>query len=285
MFLLREYISHVLIGTPLERPLRVLRDLSSTWQRMRHPELKELYVESWRMEKVIRQAVKDPINCIDVGSHLGSMISIMKQMSPNGKHIAVEPIPYKADWLKRKYPDVEVLQAALNDQEGELEFFFQNDMSARGGFLPHASNQKEAEKIKVKSMRIDDIVPPDRPIGFMKVVAVGAELAVLRGAEQVIQRDRPVILFDCILMELENFGVAPKDFYDFLVQKHSYSVFFLKDWLANREPISFEVFEKAMHYPFQAYRFVAIYKGEANYQMYKIESTESNRTGLKLTSV
>ncbi|MBW4646214.1 MAG: FkbM family methyltransferase [Goleter apudmare HA4340-LM2] len=261
MFLLREYVGHVLIGTPLERPTRVLRDLTGIWQQLSHPELKELYVESWRMEQVIRQAVKDPMNCIDVGSHLGSMISIMKQMSPNGKHIAVEPIPYKANWLKRRYPEVEVLQIALSDQEGEGEFFFQDDMSARGGLLPHASNKKEAKRIKVKSMRIDDIVPQNRPIGFMKVVAVGAELAILRGSEQVIQRDHPIILFDCILMELENFGVDPKDFYDFLVQKHSYSVFLLKDWLVNKEPISFEVFEKAMQYPFQAYRFVAAYNG------------------------
>ncbi len=261
MFLQKEYVGYALIGTPLEHPLRVLRDWSKTWQRRAHPELQELYLEPWRMEEVIRRAVKDPMNCIDVGSHLGSMISIMKQMSPNGKHIAVEPIPYKADWLKKKYRDVEVLQIALNDKEGETEFFFQDDMSARAGFLPHASNQKEAKQIKVKSMRIDDIVPQDRSIGFMKVVAVGAELAVLRGSQRVIERDHPVILFDCILMELENFGVDPREFYDFLVKEHSYSVFLLKDWLADKDPISFEVFEKAMHYPFQAYRFVAAYNG------------------------
>ncbi len=260
MVLVKDYVGHILIGTPLERPTRVLRDFTSIWRQWLHPELKELYVESERMEQVIEKAVQDEMNCIDVGSHLGTMIDIMKRNSPNGKHIAVEPIPYKADWLKRKYPDVEVLQVALSDQTGEVDFFFQPNRSALGGLRPHSGNNKTPECIRVQCLRLDDIVPPERKINFMKVVAEGVELGVLRGGEKIIERDRPVILFDCIISEMEKFGVSPQDFYDFLVQKHSYSVFLLKDWLGNGKPLTFEAFEQAMKYPFQAFRFVAANK-------------------------
>ncbi|WP_017653246.1 FkbM family methyltransferase [Fortiea contorta] len=261
MVLLNEYVGHMLIGTPLERPTRVLRGLTGIWQQWLHPELKELYVESRRMEQVIKRAVKDPMNCVDVGSHLGTMINIIQHSSPNGKHIAVEPVPHKVDWLKRKYPDVEVLQIALSDQETEADFFLQINSSALSGLRPYGTDEEKSQRIRVKCMRLDDIVPQERPIGFMKVVAEGAELAVMRGGEQLIQRCHPVILFDCIMIEIERFGLVPKDFYDFLVQKHSYSVFLLKDWLGNQEPLSLEAFEAAMRYPFQAFRFVATYNG------------------------
>ncbi|MBW4646376.1 MAG: FkbM family methyltransferase [Goleter apudmare HA4340-LM2] len=261
MVLVKDYVGHVLIGTPLERPTRVLRDIAGIWRQWRYPELKEIYVESSRMEQVIEQAVKDPMNCIDVGSHLGTMINIMKRKSPNGKHIAVEPIPYKADWLKQKYPEVEVLQVALSDQTGEADFFFQPSRSALGGLRSHSLNDEKPECIRVQCLRLDDIVPSERRIGFMKVVAEGAELGVMRGGEQIIERDRPIILFDCVISEMEKFGATPKDFYDFLVQKHSYSIFLLKDWLNKGEPISFEKFEQAMQYPFQAFRFVAARNG------------------------
>jgi FkbM family methyltransferase len=261
MVLLNEYVGHILIGTPLERPSRLLRDLTGVWKQWLHPELKEIYVEAWRIEQVIERAVTDPMNCVDVGSHLGTMINVMRRRSPNGKHIAVEPIPHKVDWLKQKYPDVEILQIALSDQDSEEDFFLQMDSSALSGLRPYGSSEEKSQRIRVKCMRLDDIVPQERPIGFMKVVAEGAELAVLRGGEQLIQRCHPIILFDCVISELERFEVVPKDFYDFLVQKHSYSVFLLKDWLDHQEPLSFEAFETAMQYPFQAFRFVATYNG------------------------
>lgn len=257
MVAIKDYIGHVLIGTPLEAPTRGLRDLGGIWRQWSYPELQEIYLEARRMEQVIERVVQDPMNCIDVGSHLGTMTNIIKRRSPNGKHIAVEPIPYKANWLKQKYPDVEVLQVALSDETGEADFYFQTNRSALGGLRSHSLNDGTLEHLRVQCLRLDDIVLPERRIGFMKVVAEGAELGVMRGSEQIIQRDRPTILFDCIICEMEKFGVTPKDFYDFLVHKHSYSVFLLKDWLGNSQPLAFETFEQAMHYPFQAFRFVA----------------------------
>jgi hypothetical protein len=148
------------------------------------------------------------------------------------------------------------MQVALSDQTGEADFYFQPSRSALGGLRSHSLNDQQPECIRVQCLRLDDIVPTERQIGFMKVVAEGAELGVLRGGEKIIARDRPLILFDCVISEMEKFGVVPQDFYEFLVQKHSYSLFMLKDWLANKEPISFETFVQAMQYPFQAFRFV-----------------------------
>jgi FkbM family methyltransferase len=261
MFTLKDYVGHVLIGTPLETPIRILRYVMQSSQRWKNPELNEIYVESSRVEHLMERVIHDSMNCIDVGSHLGSMIDRMKRLSPKGQHIAVEPIPYKAHWLKKKYPNVEVLQIALNDKTGEEEFFFQPSRSAYSGLRLNGSGEEKVELIRVKCMRLDEVVPSDRPIGFMKIIAEGAELPILRGSEQILQRSHPIVLFECIRGELDTFGIDPKDVYDFLVQQHNYSVFLLKDWFENREPLSYEAFVQAMQYPFQAFRFLAVHKG------------------------
>ena len=261
MFTLKDYVGHVLIGTPLESPVRMLRDVVQLGQRWKNPELKEIYVESSRVEQLMERVIDDSMNCIDVGSHLGSMIDRMKKLSPKGKHIAVEPIPHKAQWLKQKYPDIEVLQIALSDKTGEEEFFFQPLRSAYSGLRLNGSGSGKVEMIRVKCMRLDEVVPSDRPIGFMKIIAEGAELAILRGSKQILERSHPIVLFESIRSELDIFGIDPKDIYDFLVEEHHYSVFLLKDWLNNGNPLSYESFSQAMQYPFQAFRFLAVHKG------------------------
>jgi FkbM family methyltransferase len=79
------------------------------------------------------------MNCIDIGAHLGSVLSIIKELSPRGKHIAIEPVPYKYQWLKQKYPDVEVLQVAVSDTVGEVDFYLQSQRSGFSGLRLHNS--------------------------------------------------------------------------------------------------------------------------------------------------
>lgn len=260
MFTLKEYAGHVLIGTPLESPARGLRSVFQLGQLLKNPELKEIYAEPTRIDQVMDRVIKDPMNCVDVGCHLGAMINRIRRLSPHGKHIAIEPLPYKANWLKQKYPDLDVRQMAISDTTGEVEFYYQPSRSAYSGLRLNGTGEEKFEIIRVKCMPLDDVVPSDRPIGYMKITVEGAELTVLKGCEKILQRSHPVILFDCISRELEVFGVVPKEIYDFLVQKHNYSVFLLKDFLNNGEPLSYESFFQAMQYPFQAFRFVAVHK-------------------------
>ncbi len=57
-------------------------------------------------------------NCIDIGCNTGDfLISIMK-LSPLGHHYAFEPIPRLASRLKKRFPKVNVIEAALSDSEG-----------------------------------------------------------------------------------------------------------------------------------------------------------------------
>src|SRR5688572_28907092 len=97
---LYERIASTLIGTPLQGPAQRLLRLRGLAQRLRHPELREIYLEGERIDKLMQVTITDGMNCIDVGCHLGSVLQRIIRLSPTGRHVAVEPLPYKAAWLR-----------------------------------------------------------------------------------------------------------------------------------------------------------------------------------------
>ena len=107
---------------PLERPARALRDVSGRLAALRHPELRPLYFEERRLDRVIARCVRSDSNCIDVGAHIGSTLSTLVRLAPRGRHIAFEPLREKADWIARKFPEVDVRAIALADRAGAVDF-------------------------------------------------------------------------------------------------------------------------------------------------------------------
>lgn len=205
---LYERIASVLIGTPLQRPAEGLRWLKGLPKRLKHPELREIYLEDDRMERLIKNTIHDGMNCVDVGCHLGSVLHKFTTQSPTGHHIAIEPLPYKANWLRQKYPLVDVHQVALGEQECRVSFFFNPRKSGYSGLRVHGAADG-IEKIEVECKKLDDIVPPDRRIGFLKVDVEGGEYAVFRGARRIIAESRPIVLFECTNSACRISGLPP----------------------------------------------------------------------------
>jgi FkbM family methyltransferase len=251
-----EWIASTLIGTPLQRPADGLRWVAELPKRFRHPELHEIFVESKRTARLIEKAVTDNTNCIDIGGHLGSVLCQFVRRSPNGRHIAIEPIPYKANWLKLKFPQVEVHQVAVGEEEKEAEFFYNPRRSGFSALLPQ-SGTGELKIIKVGCKRLDEIVPLDMPVGFLKVDVEGGELGVLKGARRVISESQPIILFECTRTGLSTFGLTAKDVFSFFEDDILYRIFLIKDWLLGGRPLDLPRFEASMVYPFQAFNYVA----------------------------
>lgn len=258
-YTLREYLAHLLIGTPFQRPAEYLRYLTKIKMRWKHPELKEIYLEPSRTEQMMTRLIQNPMNCIDVGCHIGSVLSRILQLSPHGNHIAIEPVPYKAQWLRRKFPNVEVHELALGEiSEGEATFFYYPHKSGFSGLKlkPEQGNNKRT--FTVRCERLDDIVPSDKHIDFIKLDVVGGELDVLLGAQKVLQRCQPHLLLECTRSGLTSFNLTPSEIFNFLTQQQHYSVFLIKDWLGGKEPLKVEQFSSAiMQYPFKAFNFLA----------------------------
>lgn len=104
---MKEYFKHLLIRTPLEKPAMQLAPMFGLKKSYNHnPDLYEIQIEPSRIDRILEQILGKSSNCIDIGVHLGSMLSQITQLAPQGRHFAFEPIPYKVNWLKKKFPDV-----------------------------------------------------------------------------------------------------------------------------------------------------------------------------------
>jgi FkbM family methyltransferase len=251
-----ERMASALIGTRWQRPAERVRDVGSLWQRWRHPELREILDESRQIGLLLDQAITPDMNCVDVGCHLGSMLSEMVRRAPRGRHIAIEPVPYKAEWLCKKFPQVEVRQVALSDTEGRAEFFISSQSSGHSG-LRFNHSAGNATKIDVALMRLDNVVPADRRIGFLKIDVEGLEYPVFRGAARILTENRPVVLFECTQAGLDNSGGTAEQLHSWLTQDVGYEIYLIKDRLAGAGPLDATSFAAAMQYPFRAFNFVA----------------------------
>jgi FkbM family methyltransferase len=134
---------------------------------------------------------------VDVGAHLGlyTHAALARQM----RVVAVEPHPRLAQNLRRLFaPDVTVLSCALSDRTGRSTMYLPTqggrELDARGA-LEEAANQGYAlHQIEVETITLDALGLRD--VAAIKIDVEGHELAVLRGGQQLLRRDRPTLLVE-----------------------------------------------------------------------------------------
>ena len=133
---------------------------------------------------------------IDVGAHIGSVISAVRTYVPSAMIVAVEAIPEKADHLKRKFPQIDVHQVALGNADGNVKFYV--DVVQSG----YSSLSRPAERDSAKIVEINvrmtslDKLPNLTAVDAIKIDVEGAELEVLRGGIGTINKNRPIIMYE-----------------------------------------------------------------------------------------
>jgi len=216
---------------------RICRSLGiDLTQNMRYDRL-----TSW----VIRNHLKHGGNAIDIGAHTGEILAEFLIASPTGKHVAIEPIPELASHLRKTFGDRCTIHAcALSDQAGEASFqIFRADKAYSGLRRRDTGNKKaEFDEVTVPLHRLDDIISQDHSIDLIKIDVEGGEFDVLRGAEAILRRNHPLLIFECGLGASEYYGTTPEDLFDFLA-KLNYSLRTLPGFAENSDPLSKESFE------------------------------------------
>jgi FkbM family methyltransferase len=182
----------------------------------------------------------------------------MLSLAPRGRHFAFEPIPKKAAWLRSKFPEVEVRQMCLSEASGVVTFHQNLTHSGYSSLL--GGSGKPGDNIKIIEVpcdRLDRVLPPDHRVDFIKMDVEGAELRVFAGAVDTLRRWRPIVLFECTLTGMSNYGFDAEQVWRQITSIDTYSIFLVKDFLAGGQPLTLHAFEVAMRYPFQAFDFVA----------------------------
>jgi len=126
------------------------------------------------------------------------------------------------------------------------------------GFASYFEPGDEIAEVAVDCARLDDFTGPNRRYAYVKIDVEGAELLVLRGARQTIDRDRPLILFESSHNGAPRLGLSREGLFAYFIEELQYNVFLVGDFLEKRSPLNLAGFHKAAEYPFQAFNFLAI---------------------------
>lgn len=137
-------------------------------------------------------------HCVDVGANVGRVTLFLALLvGREGKVDAVEPIANNCALLRKnvmanRLCDVVRVHEACSSSSDEEVLLHLGPNS----FAASLSNDFGAGEVRVKAITIDSLSSADKPINLVKIDVEGAEADVLKGARQVLTRDRPKLIIE-----------------------------------------------------------------------------------------
>lgn len=190
---------------------------------------------------ILKRILKTNSNCIDVGCHKGEILDVILKYSPNGRHFAFEPIPFLYDQLKTKYHNkCEMLPYALSNENGTTTFNLVANAPAYSGIVKRRYDIPNPiiKEIEVEKRILDDIVPDDYKVDFMKIDVEGGEYDVIVGAQKLLKRSNPILLIEFGLGSSEFYGVTPESMFDLIINKLGFCINTLERYVKGYPPLS-----------------------------------------------
>lgn len=220
-----------LTGTPLES---VARRVYLTFGRSQGIQYER------ELMQVMRRVLTPTSNCIDVGAYRGGVLQEIIRLAPRGTHFAFEPVPAQCAYLQQSFPAARVQQLAISDIVEETTFHHVTSRPTYSGLrqVQYPSEQEQVDLIRVQTQTLDNIIPSDVPIHFIKIDVEGAEFHVVNGGTATIARSKPVIVFEHGLTSPYFYEKTSFDLYDLLTEACGLRVSLMAHWLMDGPPLS-----------------------------------------------
>lgn len=244
-----------LVGTKIGRMLmnashwRVLRSIP-----FGNPEAARVIANDILADKLISGICPPNGTFLDIGAHIGSVLSAVHHQDPGVQIVAFEADPSKISNLRSKFPYCELFDVALGEREDIAAF--QINASAPGYNTLVVEKDSALQTVSVRVAALDDVLG-DRAVDVMKIDVEGAELGVLIGAEKLIQNCRPIIMFESMSLGVNALGYSAELLWDWL-HGHGYQVFTPDRLAHDARPLAREAFLDGHQYPFATYNYFAV---------------------------
>lgn len=133
---------------------------------------------------------------IDIGSHIGSIISEVQNYNKSISIVGVEAIPEKVSNLRKNFPKVNFFECALGDKTGTVTFYINVKESGYSSLLePKGDSADYMKEITVPIKKLDDLAKFQN-VDAIKIDVEGAELGVIKGGMDTIINNKPIIMFE-----------------------------------------------------------------------------------------
>lgn len=150
---------------------------------------------------------------LDIGANIGIMAYHLADKRPKASVVAFEPIPQNFDVLKQikeenQLKNIELSSLALGDKPGKIEMILPVVDEVKMQGLSHVKHESiidfnEGEIIEVEVTTLDNFFTVGtQPITGIKIDVENFEYFALKGGEQLLKRDHPIVYAE--LWENEN---------------------------------------------------------------------------------
>lgn len=220
----------------------------------RNPEKAGLEANDFITELLLGELCPQGGTFIDIGAQYGAVFAKALRHDPTLNVIAFEADAAKAEVLRKVHTGVLIFSVAAGEHDGKADFHLNLKSSGFNSLVPVEGDSIRRTQVRV--VRLDDVIDDATP-DLIKIDVEGAELGVLRGARDLIKRNRPTIVFECILRGTNALGYSARDLWSWL-DSQGYSVFAPNRVAHNAPPMTLEAFLDAQQYPFTSHNYFAV---------------------------
>jgi FkbM family methyltransferase len=217
---LRAKARRIVLSSPLAPQARRAADLVAS------PAARRDRRDNEAMTLLVAAVLAADASAIDVGANEGRVLQELVRVAPKGRHIAYEPLPDLSRALADRFPAVDVRCAALADVAGESSFTHVKSHPGYSGLRQRDyRGTEELEQIRVRTERLDDVLPEGFVPAFIKIDVEGAEGKVLEGAIETLERHRPIVAFEHGKGAATAYGTTPAEVYALLADRARLRIF------------------------------------------------------------
>lgn len=179
--------------------------------------------------KEIMNHVHDGDTVIDIGANIGHHSLFMSRLvGENGKVVAFEPITYIREQFEKSIrlnnmKNIVVESVAIGEKESTEKIHF-NEGSVASSSIVNSYGSNKGEDIHVVTLDSFSLTP-----SFIKLDIEGYELFALKGGEQTISRNRPVILMEYSPIYYRASNKTHSEEIISFFHKHNYDIYDIED--------------------------------------------------------
>ena len=141
---------------------------------------------------------------VDVGVNVGQTLLKLKSIDPKLRYLGFEPNPFCISLVQELvklngFVDCELAPAALSDRAGLISFVASSESDSGASMITTLRPDKKVHRKQwIAALVFDNLDVDVSSMGVVKIDVEGAELFVLQGMKQFIERVRPYIVCEVL---------------------------------------------------------------------------------------